>query len=512
MPKNTKRSTASKKTTARKSTTSNVFLWKKHGLYLVLALILGTALFLCGTGWRLYRDSQNLLQIAQHTEIEGTLAFTALRPEPKNTGTVVLFARRYGSENWQQLKNVSLSLEQDAPWKWDGALPGTVYDLQAVLTIDGKEIKKSEIITTTAPSYGLEIPLEVNWKDLPDAVVEGSQAKLGGTITLNGFIPPSASVEVYVLDPQHYEEVLHDIDERVLAQATSIAAVPSPGREVEWLWNGAVPKQEYVLVSVLKNLGQVVGISDQIIKADAGELRIKQTINSQVQPTQGVSGLWNISGLLASSTIQSGTALNIPANALAGTVFIDGPKHKDTSLLMLWRKPGEANYQVVNRYNAPSHRGTDWSWNDAVPGQQYEIMAALQVDGNNSSTLPNPVTVTAPAHNIDMRINTYYVMPRTSGQPSNQVCIDSNGKESTAVLILPKMADATQYWLQVGDNPAQAGVYNQKFPAPDGDVKVQVRVQNGKQQYMRYSYATCDNCSSDQDFAPYSDTVGFTCN
>jgi hypothetical protein len=101
----------------------------------------------------------------------------------------------------------------------------------------------------------------------------------------------------------------------------------------------------------------------------------------------------------------------------------------------------------------------------------------------------------------------------TTGRPVHEVCIDKGGSQSTAVLRLPKIDGAGHYWIQVGGGQGQSNVYNQKVPAdPNNNVKVQVRVDNNKENFVRYTYATCDHCESDQNFAPFSDEVGFVCN
>jgi hypothetical protein len=181
---------------------------------------------------------------------------------------------------------------------------------------------------------------------------------------------------------------------------------------------------------------------------------------------------------------------------------------------MLWRHPGDANYNVVNRYNEPVNAGTSWTWPDAVAGQAYEIQAVLQVDGNNSSTAPSSTTVTAPAGNVDFTINTYYDLPHTSGKPVLEVCVDRSGDSSVAIITIPTEPNAGNYWVEVGTDKNQLGnMYNQKFSAAANNqpTKVRVGMPDKKQHFVRYSYATCIHCQDDSNFAPWSETVGITC-
>jgi hypothetical protein len=459
-------------------------------------------------GWQVFTDARNTIRIAQQTDVEGKLHFTALKPDEDDKGEVHLMARDLDEEFWMDT-GVRIPLQQDALWTWPAALPGVNYELQAVLFIDGKEIKKSEMKTITAPAYAVELPLEVNWRDLPADVVLESTTKLGGTVTINGHIPSSSVLEIYTLHKKHYEQEVYELSPEVLQEATKIATVTNPQVETEWVWNQAVPLEQYVVVAVLKDKNEWIGHSDQLRAADAGEEEVDQIINSTAQPStrEQVMGVTteNIGKLAQLSGAQTS------ASQLSGTVYLQGPKQKDTSLLMLWRKPGEQNYQVINRYMYPPTQGTSWVWNQAVVGQQYEVLAVLQVDEKNTSTAPNPIKVTAPASKINFTLNTWYVIPATSPVPVHEVCLDKSGNTSNAVIRLPKIANATQYWVQVGTDHGQAGVWNQKIPASDQDIRIKVGVENNKMNYVRYSYATCDNCSSDDNFAPFSNDVGFNC-
>lgn len=456
-------------------------------------------------GMRFFKDSHQSWQFAQHTELDGTIHFTALKPDTDDKGEIKLMMKRQESSIWSDTA-MSIPLQQDAQWRLKDILPMVNYDFQAVLVVDGKEIKKSEIISAIAPAHSIEIPLEINWKDLPNDVVSTSTTDLVGMITVNGIIPANAVIEVYALASKHYDDTIYEITPAVLSDATLLATVTKPTHSITWKWDQAKPLAEYMIVAVLKDNNNIIGSSDQLILADAGESDLEHVINSEAQPS--AKSVLGLSSQLAQVTSQAMTG----KGSINGTVTIQGPKQKDTSLLMLWRKQGESDYKVVNRYMYPSHRGTSWQWTDGVAGQKYEIMAALQVDDQNTSTAPNPILVTAPATKVDFNLNTWYTIPRTDRTPVNQVCIDKSADESTAVIVLPAIANAKQYWLRIGSDHNQAGVYNQKIPAGDGDLKVQVRVKNGKQNYMRYTYATCDHCSSDDNFAPPSDEVGFTCN
>ncbi len=479
--------------------------------FYILWILFGSAVvafLLCRVmGWRLFMDSNRQVQLAPSAELSGTVRFTALQPEPEDKGDLMLHARRVDSNTWQEIE--PLALKQDSAWVWHSALPGVNYELQATLVIDGKEIKKSEMVQTTAPAADIRVPLEVNWHDLPEDVVNVSTTSLGGTVFVNGYISPSSVLEVYALDAVHFSDGFHQVNPEMLTRAVRIASVSNPQSEVTWEWNEAKPLEKYMVVVVLRDRGELFGVSKQLRFADAGETSLEHMINSEIVPPTGMQSLIPGISTLRASVVAQGAA----SRGISGTTSIVGPLRKNSSLLMLQRKPGEENYTPINRYAFPSQYGTKWQFADAEVGQAYEIMAALQVNDQNTSTPPGPTTVVAPASNVNFALNTWYTMPRPTTRPSNEVCLDGDGKSYTAVLVLPKIADATQYWFQVGEKSGQSGTYNHMLPVvdTDGDMKIRVRVDKSKQYFMRYSYATCEHCSGPNNFSPYSDEVGFTC-
>lgn len=496
MPKKPSRN--QQKSARRKTTTAygNKSPFSKLGWLAALILIIGSALHL--TGWRLFIDNTRQLQLAQVTQVSGTVHFTALKPDPTDRGNIYLLAKENGTSKWQ-IVNKDIQLAQDANWLWKDALPGVVYDLKAQLVIDNEPKKESAPITVVAPAHNTELELEVNWHDLPDDVVKDQSTNLGGEVTVNGFIPANSSLEVYLLNAPDAAHEITQLNPTALRYVERIAIIDNPQDINTWLWTEAEPRASYEVIVALRANGQTI-IAPQLVIADAGEESLSHQVNSPFQP--------NVRGVT--------TAPSQRNNLVSGLVRLQGPQDKNTSLLMLWRKPGESDYKVINRYQSPAHAGTSWSWDGAEVGQQYEIMSALQVNDKNTSTAMQPALITAPARNVDFTLNTYYVLPATNNSPSLHTCLDRTSVNTwTALLDVPAIPNAGNYWVQVGDNTNNmGGVYNQMYSAaanPDG---MQIKVgdlQNGKQYFIRYSYSSCVNCSNTNDFAPFSPTVGFTC-
>lgn len=483
--------------TRKSKHSSKRFFSTPHFILTIFAVLAAFTMGAHALGLRLYKDGQNKLTLSPTTDITGFVHFTALKPEPGDKGKLKLLTRRQGTEMWSKT-NTTIELTQDASWIWSEALPGVTYEVAAELAIDDKVYKNSRTVLATAPSYDLEIPIEVTWSDLPEEIVSVSTAKISGLVTINGYIPEGSVLEIYTLEAPDAADVITELNPAALRYATQIASIENPEATTTWTWEEAAPLKEYEVIVALRSGNQVI-LAPQLVIADAGEEALEHQINSTFQP--------NVRGVTSTGT-------NAPA--ISGLVTLEGPKAKDTSLLMLWRKPGDANYNVVNRYQYPAHSGTKWSWSGAEVGQTYEIMAALQVDDNNTSTAPNPARVTAPASNVNFDLNTYFVLPATTGTPVLETCINRTGDNKwTAIITIPTMPNAGNYWVQVGSASNMMGnVYDQKFSAGDNNqgFKVQVgNIPNGIQQLVRYSYSSCVNCQDNNDFAPYSTSVGFTC-
>jgi hypothetical protein len=455
--------------------------------------------------WRLYRDGRQQVQVAPQTILSGTIDFTALKPDPRDAGKIQLWVREIGDDGWVNTE-LPIALQQGASWQWPEALPGEVYELQAKLAIDDQIVATGDTVVAVAPATNVAVPLEVNWSHLPKKASTVSHTELGGQVTINGYIPTGSRLLIYAWERPTDTTTIPTVSPALVENTPPIAEVTNPTGNNSWLWPDAIPLKDYEVVAALYYQGRIVSMADQLVIADAGEVELRHVINSTAQRDQ--VSMQNAAELALNQVLG---AVNAP---ISGTVTIQGPMNNNTSLLMLWRQPGAANYQVVNRYTTLINAGTPWSWAQAVEGQQYQLMAALQVNEQNTSTAPNPITVTAPAANVNFNLNTYYVLPATTGVPVLEACINEVNNNWTAILRIPNMPNAGNYWVQVGNATTTMGnIYDQKFSAGDNSqpMKVQVKVLNGEQHFVQYSYASCDNCQDSNNFAPFSQVVGFTC-
>lgn len=481
--------------------------WHKVLLSLVITL-LGAALILRILDWHIFLDAHHQLIISGDTTLEGSVHFTGLEPDASDQAQLKIWILPLGTS--QPETTITLPPQQDVVWQWVDAHPGVNYQVQAALFIDNKEIKKSGTLFVSAPATHVHIPLDLDVQDLPHDVIEKSEQVITGTVTANGYLPPGSSLRLLALHQKDVSGSLSQVTAEVIQRGTVLATISSPQPQNTWRWDAAKPQQDYMVVAVLQQQNKIIGVSNEVINVNAGDNTANFTINSSATPagtavkTAPMPPVKGVGQRLGVST---------QAATISGTVYINGPKQANTSLLMLWRTPGQQNYNVIGRYENPAVTGTAWQWTQAELGAQYEILAVLQVNEQNTSSAPNPITVSAPATQVNFTLNTYYVIPSTQTLPFLQTCLRKDSDNFYALIDLPRIQGAGNYWLGVGNDHNQSNVFNQTFPAGDNnaDQIVRVVIQQDRQHYMRYSYATCVNCSNIQNFAPPSAEVAFTC-
>jgi hypothetical protein len=463
--------------------------------------------------------------------VSGSIVYTALKPSPGDKGTVHLYVKEQSSSGEFQDTGVEIPLVANQTWEWPNAVEGKIYQMQAGVVIDGNVVKRSDIQTVAAPASSVDLAIRVNWRDLPEDVRSTSNLAIGGTVAINGYIPSRSSLQIYEVENTQADGQPLNIGDQLQSREKLVQSIVNPTNTSTWSWPAAVPLKSYVFRAVLKDAsGNQIGESEQVVNVEASDQQVSLIINSSAQPATTTSAVQpsptttTFAQITSSATPQpsatavasavpspSPAAAPAPSAKISGVVYLNGPKAPNTSLLMLWRPAGVGNYNVINRYMYPPQSGTTWEFDGATAGQRYDIQAALQVNGQNTSTAPVPVTVTAPAMNINFTLNTNFLVPAPNTQPIFQTCINNN----QAVITLPAISNAGRYWVQVGNNNTGDSSYanTQLSVSPNaGDQKITVAVNRGQQSFVRYSYAECTNCTDVNNFSPWSTTVGFTCN
>lgn len=101
--------------------------------------------------------------------------------------TITVNAKKQGESNFTTVVS-NLKAADEISWSWNSALPGTTYELQAVLFSGGTAIGISPSLTTAAPAQN-EI-LVINSKAIGPATTD----VISGSFNINGPVPSGATI------------------------------------------------------------------------------------------------------------------------------------------------------------------------------------------------------------------------------------------------------------------------------------------------------------------------------
>ncbi|MDR0462645.1 MAG: hypothetical protein LBG64_00240, partial [Pseudomonadales bacterium] len=210
------------------------------------------------------------------------------------------------------------------------------------------------------------------------------------------------------------------------------------------------------------------------------------------------------------TVVNQPTAIQTPApqvvqtGRLTGRVNLTGHVPSNSSILVLWRHPGENDFRVVTRLEA--RNGVTWTWDGAQAGRTYEIRLAFQVNDNNRN-VSNIVSATAPA-NIELTLNTGEDNRRTVSGPTHtpvlENCGDRNGNYWRARIVLPRVDNARGYWVTMGTYQNGRNTLDRRMDG-EGRQVVYVNVRNDREYFVRYAVRT------NGDFGSFGATLRFRC-
>lgn len=427
--------------------------------------------------------------VASQSNISGTLEFSALRPDPNDEGTVTILYRTREGRGAYRSTGVEVPLVDGASWQWSEAKTGETYELMPELKIRGEVVGSAESVVVTAPATNVELNLRVTWSDLPAEIVAGQTANLTGTAAVQGIIPDGARMLVKArLDSSATYQTIQTINNVEITN--------------DWLWTNAVPLETYLVKAVLMDGSTQVGESNEV-SAEAGEKEVRLVVVSGAAPTPTPTP--------PTTPNASPTPTPAPAGTILGTVYINGPKAANSSLLMLFRTPGVGEFREIGRIQNPTHGGQTWRFN-ATAGVTYEIQAVLQVNEQNSATARSQIVV-APAQNVNFTINTGVTIDTPTALPVLENCSQRSDNRWDATLRFPTIADAGNYWYQAGSNPGARDLYNSKRSATtnQSNQRVTVQIDGNRNYFAQYAFSLCTTCSSDENFSNFSTPFQFSC-
>src|SRR6185295_1357273 len=131
----------------------------------------------------------------------------------------------------------------------------------------------------------------------------------------------------------------------------------------------------------------------------------------------------------------------------------NGSAPAGTSIVILAKQPGAASYQVVVNGISPQN-GSTWTWNGAIPGVTYNMVAVLkgQINGDQNIDYADSQTYTiaAPAQNQLFTLNTGISMGAPTGSVSITCGTKTNNVWNGNTVNFSSVNGAQYYSMQVG--------------------------------------------------------------
>lgn len=423
---------------------------------------------------------------AEPASISGMVDFNGIAPgdaSDPNLGEIKVLVRERGDAAKPYMDTfIKVAFADNAVWRWDNAETGITYDVKAEVYYKNTLIQTSLPVTTTAPATGIILRFNVELTDIPESIRPtpkptqpdepevAEKATVSGVVTINGFIPAGSFVNIFGRIAESKGEF-----------QVAVSRLPAAnGVRFEYLEAEAGITYEY-RAELYNSGGTFIGQSNHItVTAPASDEVV--VINSTATPPSRSA-------------------------AISGTITLNGPLVQNSTVILLQRKAGESDYTVVDRF-APN-RTIEYRWPDAVGGTAYDITAALQVNEANTAT-GNVRTVTAPASDVTITINTGVNLPAPTQTPS-VACGDADATNHfNAVVSLPQISVAKRYFLEVGTSSGANNVFRGEV---NPNATATVFVPANSPHFARYSYTSCTDCNitDTTNWAGWSPTLGFQC-
>lgn len=254
-----------------------------------------------------------------------------------------------------------------------------------------------------------------------------SAATISGTLTVNGYIPEGSVIKTYGRQIE---------SETSSAQYDELGTRPAQPF-IQFSWDKAEVDNVYQAYVVLTTDGKEVAKSNvETVKAPATNVRF--VINSPLRPPEEKAEL----------------------NTISGTVRVNGAIPSGATITIEGRKNNASNWETVAN-NIPAAQSVQWSFNEAEGGATYVGRARLISGGSNIGT-SDAVTVTAPARNIEMTVNSTYAPPQAQAPEkttvSGSLFVNGSIPSSSSFRVLARKAGSGNYETIVDNLAAVNGV------------------------------------------------------
>lgn len=366
-----------------------------------------------------------------------------------------------------------LEAKDTTTWAWHNAEDNKIYEIKAVLYVDGNKNSESNPIVVTAPA--VDEKLVINSKYQPAAAVTpAAAATISGGIDLNGAIGPKSFISVFAkeITEPNFKLLMNN----VLASDGS-----------QWSWNQAKTGKQYQLKATLYVNGSYAGDSQIIV--------VTAPANNEILRINSTYRLVNVK------------------SSITGSINVNGAI-PDQSTLTVYKKAVNENsyFPVVQGIRAVD--GLAWRFDDAVAGVEYNIKAVI-FNNNNSIGESQIIDVTAPAGNEIFNFNLNSKM----SQPPSVVTVSCNGQVSDywkLVLSYPSISNVSQYWIRIGRQPGWNDIGEYRLPSSNQNPQIynindNSNIKNGQSYYVDYAYSNCGSCNYINAFSQFSRTLQFSC-
>ncbi len=431
------------------------------------------------------KDTTNKTQKdVAYATVSGTIHFVGLKPDAGEKGTLVISARKHGSDDlFEKIKLVTQpTLVDNATWKWNDAVEGETYDLQATLAIEGQQITKSDIATATAPATDIELPIRVTWSELPTTDREKSFKKIGGDIRISGYVPADATVTIYTAKARDNSELQpEEVDN---PQFNAVVKNVAASTNKKWYWDEALGHIDYLVKSELYSKGILIGASDIVHASVPQEDVTMQIVSKAKAPIQKV--------------------------VISGVTHLDGSYKKNSKIIVSIRENGKGGFAEIASFPAESSR--EWKYEKAKNGVEYDVRAAL-VQNDEEVARSSQKHIVAPTKDIKLKIDTGMSLKDPDQKPYLVECKKKDSKKYDAKITFPGIGDARSYWVKVGTSKHSGNRFNEaERPKSTGDdLTIKMRVDKDKDYYVEYAYSYCKDCETLDSFSDFSPHAKFSC-
>jgi hypothetical protein len=261
--------------------------------------------------------------------------------------------------------------------------------------------------------------------------VSPETSPIAGTVNFNGLSPADAK------DPSSGKISLMQQVQGTSAWVDTGTLIPFED-SAPWTWTGAQAGSTY-------NLKADVSVKGTFIKSS--------NIVTATSPAAGIVLTFNIGQKdLPANLVPSPSIVTV-----SGTITINGHIPSGSTVTIFGRQSGtEAKYQPAVE-KIPAKNGATWSYAQAQAGISYDYQAELYTSSGDFIGQSAYLTVTAPAQNEIVTINSTATPPSQAASLTGTVTLRGPVTQGSTILVLQRKSGASDY-TTINRYPASASV------------------------------------------------------